>query len=190
MSPDDVLRTERLLLRPFDTSDADALFGWFSLPEVARWSGTGEPMQDVSEAVARIARMPERKGPHPAAAILAVCPDPGAPPVGMVVLVPIPASSGSDRDGGADDWEVGWHLHPRAWGHGYATEAASAMVARAADAGVPWVVAVTDPANVRSQAVCRRLGMTDLGLRDDWYDRELRAFGLQLPAVGAVGADQ
>ncbi|MCX6407202.1 MAG: GNAT family N-acetyltransferase [Propionibacteriales bacterium] len=190
MSTSPALRTERLLLRTFVPDDAAALFGWFSLPEVARWSGTGEPMRDVEEAVARIARMPERAGPHPAAGIFAVCPDESAPPVGMVVLVPIPASAGVERDDGADDLEVGWHLHPRAWGRGYATEAASALLERAASAGVPRVVAVTDPDNAPSQAVCRRLGMSDLGLRDDWYDRTLRAFSLSLPAVGTVAPHQ
>lgn len=108
----------------------------------------------------------------------------------MVVLVPIPASAGVERDDGADDLEVGWHLHPRAWGRGYATEAASALLERAASAGVPRVVAVTDPDNAPSQAVCRRLGMSDLGLRDDWYDRTLRAFSLSLPAVGTVAPHQ
>lgn len=186
MNGGDVVRTERLLLRPFRLSDADALFGWFSLPEVARWSGTGEPMQTVEEAEARIVRMPERAGPHPAAGIFAICPDEAAPPVGMVVLVPIPASAGVERD----DLEIGWHLHPWAWGRGYATEVASAMVARATAAGVRELVAVTDPENHRSQAVCRRLGMSDLGLCGDWYDRELRAFRLALPAVGAVAAHQ
>ncbi|WP_083516436.1 GNAT family N-acetyltransferase [Aeromicrobium erythreum] len=189
MLPDRV-ETERLLLRPFEPDDAGALFGWFSLPEVARWSGTGEPMRDVAEAEARIARMPERAGSHPAAGILAVCPDEALPPVGMVMLVPIPASAGRERGHGAGDWEVGWHLHPRAWGRGYATEAASALLERAASAGLPRVVAVTHPDNAPSQAVCRRLGMSDLGLRDDWYDRTLRAFALPLPAVGTPAPHQ
>jgi RimJ/RimL family protein N-acetyltransferase len=52
------------------------------------------------------------------------------------------------------------------------------------------VVAVTHPDNAPSQAVCRRLGMSDLGLRDDWYDRTLRAFALPLPAVGTLAPHQ
>lgn len=175
-SPTTTIRTERLVLRPFTTDDADALFDVFSRPEVARWSGTGTVMTQRQEAVDRIARMPERAGPHPAAGVFAVCPEGSERPVGMAVLVPIPSSHGVDRD----DLEIGWHLHPDAWGHGYATEAATALVERARDAGVSHVVAVTDPANEASQAVCRRLGMSDLGLRDDWYDRTLRAFDLPL----------
>ena len=166
------ISTPRLTLRRFTPDDADALFDVFSRPEVARWSGAGTPMTDVSEAVARIDRMPARTGDHPAAGIFAVVPKDDPRVMGMAVLLPIPASNGFDRD----DLEVGWHLHPDAWGHGYATEAATALLDRAFAADVAEVYAVTDPENVRSQAVCRRLGMTDLGLRTDWYDRELRAF--------------
>jgi RimJ/RimL family protein N-acetyltransferase len=171
------IETDRLTLRAFTRDDAPDLFGIFALPEVARWSGAGTPMTDVAEAVARIGRMPTRAGEHPAAGIFAVVPHGGGRVVGMAILVPIPASEGSERD----DLEVGWHFHPDAWGHGYATEAATALLERAFAAGIEEVFAVTDPANVRSQAVCRRLGMTDLGLRTDWYDRELRAFRVDRP---------
>lgn len=171
------METERLTLRPFTQDDTDALFGIFSLPEVARWSAAGTPMTDVSEASARIDRMPTRTGDHPAAGIFAVVPHGGDRVVGMAMLVPIPASEGFDRD----DLEIGWHFHPDAWGHGYATEAAAALLERAFAADVTEVFAVTDPDNVRSQAVCGRLGMTDLGLRTDWYDRELRAFRVDRP---------
>lgn len=171
------LLTERLTLRPFDAGDADALFDLMSRPEVARWSGNGRPMVDRSEALGRIERMPVRQGDHPAAGILAVVPDGAERPVGMALLVPIPASAGFERH----DLEIGWHLHPDAWGHGYATEAAHALVDRAWAAGVPELYAVTHPDNVASQAVCGRLGMTDLGLRSDWYDKELRAFRLGQP---------
>jgi RimJ/RimL family protein N-acetyltransferase len=173
----DVLETERLALRPFTDADADDLFDVFSRPEVARWSAAGVPMAHRDEAVARIERMPERAGAHPASAICAIVPHGEARVVGMAMLVPIPASAGRERD----DLEIGWHLHPDVWGHGYATEAAIALVQRAWAANVPELVAVTHPDNATSQAVCRRLGMSDLGLRDDWYDRELRAFGLVRP---------
>jgi RimJ/RimL family protein N-acetyltransferase len=171
---DEGIRTDRLLLRPFVEADADALFDIFSRPEVARWSGDGTPMADRDQAAERIARNPTRAGDHPATAIFAIVPDGRAVPMGVAMLVPLPHSADVDRD----DIEIGWHLHPDLWGHGYATEAATALVDRAFGAGISELHAVTDPDNVRSQAVCRRLGMTDLGLRTDWYDRTLRAFSL------------
>lgn len=171
-----MIETERLTLRPFVDADADFMFDLFGRPEVARWSGNGKPMTHRDEAVARIARHPARIGDHPAAGIFAVTPRGAGAPVGMVMLVPIPSSTGVDRD----DMEVGWHFLPAAWGHGYATEAAQALLERARTAGIPELHAVTDLDNNPSQAVCRRLGMTDLGARTDWYDLELRAFRLDL----------
>lgn len=172
-----MIETERLMLRPFTEDDTDALFDLMSRPEVARWSGRGRPMTHRDEAVERIARMPVRRGAHPAAGVFAVVPDGATEPVGMAVLVPIPSSEGFDRA----DHEIGWHLHPDVWGRGYATEAAHALVERAWAAGIRELYAVTDPDNGPSQAVCGRLGMTDLGLRTDWYDKELRAFRLDRP---------
>ena len=57
--------------------------------------------------------------------------------------------------------EVGWRLVPESWGHGYATEAAREAVRFGfEDAGLAEIVSFTAPANERSQAVMRRLGMT------------------------------
>lgn len=56
--------------------------------------------------------------------------------------------------------EVGWRLDRWAWGHGYATEAASASLDVAFDeVGLAEVVSFTAFQNERSQAVMRRLGM-------------------------------
>jgi RimJ/RimL family protein N-acetyltransferase len=84
---------------------------------------------------------------------------------------------------GVGEVEVGWHLHPDSWGHGYATEAASAVIERGFAAGVPEVYAVVRPGNEASMAVCRRLGMAPLGRLSRWYDVELEAFRLMAPVV-------
>jgi ribosomal-protein-alanine N-acetyltransferase len=57
--------------------------------------------------------------------------------------------------------EIGWRLARAAWGRGYATEAARASVTFAFhELGLDEVVAIAVPANARSLAVMRRLGMT------------------------------
>ncbi|MFG2932172.1 GNAT family N-acetyltransferase [Streptomyces achromogenes] len=56
--------------------------------------------------------------------------------------------------------EIGWRLARSAWGQGYATEAARAVLAYGFDAlGLPEILAVTTSTNHRSQAVMRRIGM-------------------------------
>ncbi|AJC52911.1 GNAT family N-acetyltransferase [Streptomyces sp. 769] len=57
--------------------------------------------------------------------------------------------------------EIGWRLARSAWGQGYATEAATAVLAYGFDTlGLPEILAVTTATNLRSQAVMRRIGMT------------------------------
>jgi ribosomal-protein-alanine N-acetyltransferase len=57
--------------------------------------------------------------------------------------------------------EVGWRLRRSVWGHGYATEAATAALDFGFDVvGLEHVVSMTSTTNLRSQAVMRRLGMT------------------------------
>jgi len=57
--------------------------------------------------------------------------------------------------------EVGWTLHPDAWGQGYATEAGDAAVAYGFDVlELDELVSVILHENARSQAVARRLGFT------------------------------
>lgn len=56
--------------------------------------------------------------------------------------------------------EIGWRLARWAWGRGYATEAARAVLGHAFTAlGLTEVLAVTTAGNLRSRAVMHRLGM-------------------------------
>lgn len=104
--------------------------------------------------------------------------EPSATPVGSILLKSIPASGTGEPSG---DIEIGWHLHPDQWGHGYATEAASAVLAAGFSSGLDRVVAVTRTANTASQAVCARLGMTHLGLSDEYYDVTCELFEILRP---------
>lgn len=57
--------------------------------------------------------------------------------------------------------EVGWRLARSAWGQGYATEAALASLAFGFEqVGLAEIVSFTSTANLKSQAVMERIGMT------------------------------
>jgi RimJ/RimL family protein N-acetyltransferase len=70
--------------------------------------------------------------------------------------------------------DVGWTLAREAWGHGYATEGATAALQYAFDTiGSDEVVAHTTTLNERSRGVMKRLGMTHEPADDfdaPWYD--------------------
>ncbi|NUO55462.1 MAG: GNAT family N-acetyltransferase [Hamadaea sp.] len=73
-----------------------------------------------------------------------------------------------DEEAPVDGVEIGWRLARSAWGHGYATEAALAVLDYGFDRlGLPEILSITAVGNVRSQAVMRRLGMSPLTEFDD-----------------------
>lgn len=156
------LRTERLLLRPWRAAEADLLLDILRRPEVNAWLGdeprpwTRERAEETIAANARPVGVPQR---------WAVVPDEVGRPVGTVMIerfAPL-----LDRPG---DAQLGWYQHPDAQGHGWVTEAAATLLARAVESGEPRVWAGMWPHNTASAAVARRIGLTDLGrLTDPWY---------------------
>jgi ribosomal-protein-alanine N-acetyltransferase len=57
--------------------------------------------------------------------------------------------------------EIGWRFAARAWGHGYASEAATRVLTAAFDDfGLTEVYSFTTETNVRSEAVMKRIGMS------------------------------
>jgi RimJ/RimL family protein N-acetyltransferase len=78
--------------------------------------------------------------------------------IGFTGLAPMPA----DVPGGPDGTEIGWRLVRTAWHHGYATEAALAALDVAfTGAGLPGTWSYTAVPSTPSQAVMRRIGLTE-----------------------------
>ncbi|SEB59780.1 Protein N-acetyltransferase, RimJ/RimL family [Paramicrobacterium humi] len=161
-----MLETERLTLRTWTLRDADFVFDMYSRHEVRRYIGRGDVMQEREEAVRLLERWSELQ--HPIHHIWAVERTVDERVLGVLLLKSIPASGTDGAPSG--DTEIGWHLHPDAWGHGYASEAAARVLRFAFEAGLEKVVAVTNPANTASQSVCRRIGMRHKGQTDAYYD--------------------
>lgn len=179
-----IATTERLVLRDWTESPEDLarIYDIYSREEVMRWLGGGAGrMTDRAEARERVDRWRERYGPYAGRwGIWAIAPRDADRVAGSVLLKPLPGRDGVTP---TDDIEVGWHLHPDSQGHGYATEAARAVLAREFATGTPQVYAVVMAGNEPSMAVARRLGMTHLGVRTDWYGgAELETFVLRRPA--------
>ena len=173
------LTTDRLTLRPWRDDDADFVLDLYSRLEVQRYIGrVPRLMQTRTEALARIAAW--RDLAHPLHEIWAVELSDTRRPIGSLLLKSIPASRPAEAPEAppepSGDTEIGWHLHPEHWGRGYAVEAASAVLDHAFASGLDRVVAVTNPANLASQRVCTRIGMTHLGRSDAYYDLDCELF--------------
>ncbi|KTS04910.1 hypothetical protein NS283_08145 [Microbacterium testaceum] len=162
------LDTERLVLREWTRSDDDRafLFDMYRRAEVRQYLGNGRVMTDPAEVDATIDRWTSL-----ADGILGVraVETRDGRRLGSVLLKHIPWSVGAG-DGRPEDIEIGWHFHPDAWGSGYATEAAAAVLALAHENGIRTIVAVTNPANTASGAVAQRIGLRPAGETADYYD--------------------
>jgi len=165
-------RTERLTARDWTAADTAAAFAIYGQDEVMRWLGAKprRAVASLAEMAERIELMAERAAARPDYGLWPLELRSAAEVVGAVLLQPLP---------GSDVVEIGWHLSPPHWGQGLATEAGAGAVALAFGARhLDRVVAVVDPDNVRSLAVCRRLGMTHLGRTSEYFDLTLELFEL------------
>lgn len=133
-----LLRTKRLTLRPVTRDDHATLLAHWTSPPVRAFLFDGEVLspEQVTRAI--------EETPH-----LWLIHD-GEAPAGTVALRPL-------EDLGL---EVVYSLEPGAWGKGYATEAARAVVDHALTTlGLPEVLAEVDEGNHASIRVVERLGM-------------------------------
>lgn len=152
------------------------LFDIYSRMEVAQFLGSApRPMTDPASAAGVVARWRDLSATSGGRRGIWAIHDRQTGVVHGSVLLNLMANS----DGSPPDvLEVGWHLHPDSWGHGFATEAATGALRYTFARGEPEVHAVVHPRNVKSLAVCRRLGMAPLGHTDRWYGVPLEAFRL------------
>jgi len=169
-----LIETERLRIRDWTADDAPAALDLQGRLEVMKWLGDGPPQlcTDLDDARARIERWRGRADPplgHWAVEVADSGPLHGRV-IGSVLLVPLPNGDG--------EVEIGWHLHPGAWGHGYATESARAVLRHGFEAGLAEIHAVTHLDNGPSQAVCRRIGMEHRGVIEKWYAGPSEHFAL------------
>lgn len=180
------LTTARTTIRPWRTGDADVLFDIHRYPDVAKWLGDSRPWSEVGRADEYIAKSAADATPAVPMGCAIVPRDTGVP-VGGVSLLPLPDDP--------EEVQLGWVLHPDHVGHGWATEAAAAMLAHGFASGHQRVWACMWPNNAASAAVCRRLGMTELGVQvDPWYgttrDPHSRFFCAFADGVDVGSADE
>jgi [ribosomal protein S5]-alanine N-acetyltransferase len=147
------IMTERLRLRPLRRDDLDALAEVYLHPLVMRWIGS-YTREDVEHEIALQLEHQTAQG----WSFWAVEHRHTDRMIGDCGLQPL------EHHG--PEVELGYDLHPDAWGRGLATEAARAVVAQAfGPLRVDRVVAVVKPDHVASQRVLEKAGLHRAGTR-------------------------
>lgn len=142
------IETSRLVLRPFESIDAEAAFAWFGDPMVMRFIPSG-PDTSMEKTKARIANYQKHQAEHGFSKWIILdrhsrCLIGDS---GLSIL----------RDYGWID--LGFRLVQSSWGKGLATEVASAWVRVAFnDLHIDRLTAFAHPENVNSIRVLERLG--------------------------------
>ncbi|KRM56138.1 GNAT family N-acetyltransferase [Lacticaseibacillus sharpeae] len=137
------ITTDRLILRPFTEADLPEFYAIQADLEVNRFLPWFAPKTEAEALI-----MLQERYLAPAAGYqLAVCLRSTNKAVGYI---------GVDAD---ESHDLGYGMRRDAWGHGYMTEAAAALIAALPVADYPYLTATHDVQNPRSGAVMQRLGM-------------------------------
>jgi 3-dehydroquinate dehydratase/shikimate dehydrogenase len=146
------LRTDRLILRPWREDDLEPFAALNADPEVMRYFPSVADRQRSDTIARRVGAQIDERG----WGLWAVQVQDGARFIGFIGLQPIPFEAHF-----TPAVEVGWRLAREHWGRGYAPEGARAAVDFAfGNLELDDLVSMTTPANLPSQRVMQKLGMT------------------------------
>ncbi|MEV6283961.1 GNAT family N-acetyltransferase [Kribbella sp. NPDC051770] len=166
--------SDRLEIREWTEADAEDALAIFGAIEVARWlaPALGQVPNKATMRLVLRAWIEEGKRLVTPAGRWAVVDRASGEVVGGLVLSLLPPYE--------EDFEIGWHLKPSAWGHGYATEASRALMRWAFENGsIDEIFAVARPQNLRACATARRLGMEWVGETDKYYGLTMQVYRIR-----------
>ena len=153
-----ILETERLRLRPWTLTEDDvaAAFRIYGDPEVM--SMMGLPLDpDLAATRTGLTRIVGRYAEWPGMGLWAVK---------EVATGAIIGSAGIKPMDGGPEIEIGYHLARAAWGKGYATEVARALVDYGfSRLGLTRIVGVARPENQASRRVLQKAGLVEIDTR-------------------------
>ena len=158
--------TKRLALSEITPADGNELYELDADPRVMRYIGSGRvsTRAQIDEALQRI---PRAYALYPGLGTWRATRRDDGDFVGWFALKYIPGTS---------QVEVGYRLRFGAWGRGFATEGARALVRHGFDAlGLYRILGVTHPDNAASQRVLVKAGLVDAGW-GHYYNRPVRVF--------------
>ena len=169
----ELLRTDRLLLRDWSVTDAEAALKVYGHDDVTRWL-TYELERIPDTAAMRVVLQGWTAGQHdatPGTGRWALVLLDGGALIGGIALLPTPVPE--------VDVEIGYQLAPEYWGRGYVTEAARALARWAFQHSLVELFALVAPDNTRAAATARRIGMEWVGESDKYHQTHLEVYRLR-----------
>ncbi len=149
------IRTERLVLRRFEPGDRATFLAYRRHPDVARYQSWDTDYSDDA-ADSFFAEMTTAAVWRPGSWFQIAIEHDGVH-IGDVAFWPDP---------GGGEVEIGYSLHPDHQGHGFASEAVTALLRALREQGVRTVVAGCDLDNAPSARLLERLGFAFAGIED------------------------
>jgi [ribosomal protein S5]-alanine N-acetyltransferase len=171
-----ITETQRLIIREWNPwADSEYAFEMYSNPEVTRFlltkvSSVEEAQKLLERWVGIFANRNNGSGQW------AIALKETQEVIGMIALMQL-------RDGETltQDYEIGWHLKQAAWGQGYATEAAKAVLEYGFNnLKLSVIYSVVHPENAASIRLVERLGMRQVGYTSRYYNTELQMYQLEV----------
>jgi ribosomal-protein-alanine N-acetyltransferase len=165
------LETLRLEFRDFVAEDFDDLYRLDRDPRVMKYIADGKPASRdaVAQRLERFLRYPEL---YPDLGVWRTARRDTGAFIGWFCF---------NYAGHSTDIEVGYRLLPEAWGQGFATEGARALVDYGFDdLDLDRIIGVTHRGNKASQRVLMKAGLEDIGW-GRYYDQRLRLFAADNP---------
>lgn len=162
-----VLETQRLTLKTSTTENFSNVFSLLSDPEVMRYVGNGPRTEnEIQIGLDKMIKHQEKYG----FSFCDIFKKDSGEFIGRAGLIHL--AMNEDQD----EIEVGYQLHKKYWGHGYATEITKALIEWGfKHLQLEFIVAVIQPENIASQKVLEKSGMIYIG-KTNYYDREVSKF--------------
>ena len=169
-----ILQTDRLVFRPFTPDDLPLIVELHSDPSVQRYMGGAWSAQEMQDTLDRFVRQQAEQGHAKWAAFLRDGTFVGRAGVGSFAAL--------EKAGAGGNQEIGYCFKTAFWGGGLATEAARAVAGWFfSNTAHDRLFGFTDPANLASQQVLRKIGMDSLGPCDLGFGEPSALFRMWRP---------
>ena len=158
------INSENIYLRAFTKKDLNLLHKLNSDPEVMKYVRKPETPEETKKTLEKCLKSYDGNG----LGIWAAVHSDSKEFMGFYILREFENSG---------EIEIGYRLHQKFWGKGYATEMTNVLLDYAFDVlELKEIFAVTNPENIASEKVLKKCGLRKIGTTEKYYNTKLNYF--------------